>query len=478
MRLQRTVELAAVEVVAADHRPDLARAVVDGEQRALHARRLLQAAGHRRAVDRRHLELDDVAAAHELGRRATGPGVARGLDGAPPVADAHLDTRPPGAQDHRRDDVARLDGAAPPGRLPRVGVLLLLEEVVLGLAESLQLVEPAQTGVHRLVGRPLQAGVERGLDGEAALVDQLRAVARVEVLAHLLEEVRGERVALRVLAPQHDRLLLGGVGLRLRDVALVSHALQDVRAPAHGAAHVHVRAVAPGLEDPRDRRGLVEAEILRRLPEVEARGGLHAVDLVQVHLVAVQGENLALRVALLDLDGEDRLLDLPLPCPLVGQKEIPRELLRDGARAGGEAELDEVAHRRQGDPGRVQAEVLLEVGIFGGDDGVAQDRRDVVVADDHAALDGEVPDGLAVHADDPRDGARLEVVERRNARQVPRKGEQHAAHGPEHRRHDEQPDDDGLSGHANHDPSQGSLRELPIADCRLTIGDWRLAIGD
>ena len=44
-RLRRAIELAAIEAEAADHRADLAGAVVDGDERALDERRLLERRG-------------------------------------------------------------------------------------------------------------------------------------------------------------------------------------------------------------------------------------------------------------------------------------------------------------------------------------------------------------------------------------------------------------------------------------------------
>ena len=43
----------------------------------------------------------------------------------------------------------------------------------------------------------------------------------------------------------------------------------------------------------------------------------------------------------------------------------------------------------------VDAEMPVELGVFGGDDRLAQQRVDVVVADDDAALRGELADHLA-----------------------------------------------------------------------------------
>ena len=65
--------------------------------------------------------------------------------------------------------------------------------------------------------------------------------------------------------------------------------------------------------------------------------------------------------------------------------------------------------------------------VFRGEDRLAQVRRNVVVVDDHAALDRELADELAVLAEHARDGVRRVVVERADFGQVVGIGEQHAA---------------------------------------------------
>ena len=64
--------------------------------------------------------------------------------------------------------------------------------------------------------------------------------------------------------------------------------------------------------------------------------------------------------------------------------------------------------------GNAEAEVLLERIVFGGEDRLAQLRRNRLVGDDLAPLDREFPDDLAARAVDARDRARRVVVERRD----------------------------------------------------------------
>ena len=58
--------------------------------------------------------------------------------------------------------------------------------------------------------------------------------------------------------------------------------------------------------------------------------------------------------------------------------------------------LDDVDERGDEDAPDVHADMALELGVFGRDDRLAQHRVDVVVADDDAALGGELADDLAL----------------------------------------------------------------------------------
>ena len=122
------------------------------------------------------------------------------------------------------------------------------------------------------------------------------------------------------------------------------------------------------------------------------------------------------------------------------------------ARAVREPGLDaveDIARQSQDDRRDAQADVRVEVGIFGGDERLAKERGDVVVADDQPSLDGEVANQLAVGGVDARDGARVVVVERGNFREIAGVCEQHAAQNAEHRGDDEQRDDAGAFGESN-----------------------------
>ncbi len=100
--------------------------------------------------------------------------------------------------------------------------------------------------------------------------------------------------------------------------------------------------------------------------------------------------------------------------------------------------------------------MLVEPCVFRRDDRVPQRRRDVVVADDDAALGGELADRLAVAREEPRDGVGAIVVKRADCGDVPGKREEHAAQGAKERGDDEQNDEACLLGHTNNHAASGA----------------------
>src|SRR5207248_5692829 len=98
-------------------------------------------------------------------------------------------------------------------------------------------------------------------------------------------------------------------------------------------------------------------------------------------------EDLFLRVALLDLNREDDFPHLPLEQLLLGETElieVARHLLRQRARTLIAAPLDDIRGRSGEDAPDVDAEMLVEVGVFGRDDRLAQEWIDLVVPDEDA----------------------------------------------------------------------------------------------
>ena len=138
----------------------------------------------------------------------------------------------------------------------------------------------------------------------------------------------------------------------------------------------------------------------------------------QVHLVGVHREDLFLRVPLLDLKGEEHLLDFSFRRELVRQEQLSRELLRDRAGPAAAAASHGPPHGRHEQAANADAAVLEERTVLGRDERVAQHRRNVGVRDDHAPFGRELADDGAVASDDAGDRSRRVLVERRDLREV------------------------------------------------------------
>jgi hypothetical protein len=94
----------------------------------------------------------------------------------------------------------------------------------------------------------------------------------------------------------------------------------------------------------------------------------------EVYLVAVEGEDLLLRVAFLELDGDDRFLDLALPRLLEADrcgKQVARELLLRPRRLPARSVLEQ----RQRNARDAQPEMPKELSSSE-PDGPAQRRSD------------------------------------------------------------------------------------------------------
>ena len=265
-------------------------------------------------------------------------------------------------------------------------------------------------------------------------------------------------------------LFLRGLGFGGGDVTRRPPCARACSCAAAARVHVHVRALPHvALEDAGDQRRLLERQILGGLAEVEPRGRLDAVDAVaEVHLVAVEREDLALGVALLDLDREERFLDLPLPGLLVGQEQLARScwvsVLAPAALRRSTMSLTSVTTMR----GMLRPKCCSNSESSAARIACSQLRRDRFVRNDLAALDGELADDLAARAVDARDRARRVVVERGDLRQVAGVGEDHAGGDAEDRGDDEERDDAGAAGDSHDVPGHNTDYSVtPLSNFQL-----------
>ena len=209
--------------------------------------------------------------------------------------------------------------------------------------------------------------------------------------------------------------------MRLADFADRGHAVEDEISASNGALGVLDRRVARAANESGEKRSFGERQLADGLAEIILGGGLETVIAVrEIDLIAVHREDLLLGVVALDLDREERLLDLAAHADVGAIREKRAgELHGERARAFGTA-----VRARQVAPGgaeharEVHAPVLLEMLVFGGEDGVLQNRRNLVVGQKNAALQGERADQLAVVGVEFGDDVRLVVFEGVDLRQI------------------------------------------------------------
>jgi hypothetical protein len=204
------------------------------------------------------------------------------------------------------------------------------------------------------------------VDHESAGVG-LFTVASEHLCADHLRYIGCVDVDLGRVAARRDRLGDRLVVIIAADVVEREHAAQHVVAPLDGPRWIRDRIEARRrLGQSGDHRVLRQAQVCDRFAVVDQRcradpvGALAEVDLVEVEL-----EDLFLAQRALDLYRQEDLAQLAGVGLLAGQKEVARELHRDGAAA-----LPLLAGQRQLDPGAQQPAIVdpgvaEEVGVLG-----------------------------------------------------------------------------------------------------------------
>ena len=220
----------------------------------------------------------------------------------------------------------------------------------------------------------LQARIERRAHGEAAAIEFVLAEEIDDVATHFLGEElrRGEPSA--GLAHLHaERLGLCLFGVLFGDKAVLDHAVDHPVAAGDGALRKAERIIVTRRLGQRGEIGAVgDRQLVQRLVPIGLRRGGNAIGAAtEINLVQIKLEDLLLGEGALDADGEDNLLQLALHGLVARQKEVLGDLLGDGRGT------DFVAARTAdiGDDGaqdalNVEAAMLIEVLVLGGDEGV------------------------------------------------------------------------------------------------------------
>src|SRR5690606_7708602 len=210
------------------------------------------------------------------------------------------------------------------------------------------------------------------------------------------------------------------------------------------------------------------------LLEKDLGGRFDAVGPVaKVDDIEVAFEDLVFGVFPLDLDGQQQLFKLARPGAVVGEKSEFGQLLRDGAPAlldGAGAQIDQGGAC---DAEKVDAVMLVEVGILGGDESEPDDLGNFVKADGNSIFSKKAGDDPSFHVVNVggQFGVKIDLVKGRDAAEVPR---HHAGHGPDRNGDGKREDDNessapwaraGLSAQRTDTSVQGKPDAMGIIPC-------------
>jgi hypothetical protein len=269
------------------------------------------------------------------------------------------------------------------------------------------------------VGGLLVGPEDRGDDPQPARVG-LIPEAFVGHLPRHLGDIVGPDGELVDVALDVQVLFLRLDQLRLVDEIQLSHPAQDVQLAQFGPLRIRHRIeTGRGLRQAGQHGHLGQAEVLQGLAEIDLRSGGKTVGaLPEVDLIDVNLENFVLGETAFDLEREQRFVDLARQRLFARKEEVPRHLHGDRAgalalAAAGEVRIGGAQYAEGVHPG-----MLVEALVFSRQNGLFHDVRDVLDADQRAALFAEFPDQVPVGGIDTQRNLRLVVGQHLDRRQL------------------------------------------------------------
>ncbi len=258
--------------------------------------------------------------------------------------------------------------------------------------------ELAQLVFDGVFGGALHVHVDRGADHEHALVVGFRK--GVDQLAHLVERPV-EIIVRRILVAAVDRggrIAPGAEHLAFGHEAGVDQIVQHHIGAGAGGGQVDVRRVfGRRLEQSGQHRGFGEIDVARRLVEIEMRRAVDAEGAAaHIGAVEIEFQNFVLGEPRLQPDREERLVDLALDGALVAQEQVLRQLLGDRRAALTDTAGLRVGQQRAKGAGDVDAEMVVEAAVLGGERRLDQIVRKILQRNRIIVLDAAAADRIAV----------------------------------------------------------------------------------
>jgi hypothetical protein len=227
----------------------------------------------------------------------------------------------------------------------------------------------------------------------------------------------GARLLLR-LGRSRQRQLGHGLG----DMAFVNHCRDDLRGAFAGGLRIAVGGeLRRRLHQPGEHGRLGQRHGARDVTEIFARRRFDAIGAgAEIDAVEIEFEDLVLGIAMLQPDGQNRLLDLARHRAFLRQEQVFCELLRQ-RRAALHRLAHEIARQRARDADGVDAEMRIEAPVLDRDEGFRRIGRQLGEMDRRPARIAAIGQQGAVLAENGDIGRALrnrQLVDRRQLRGV------------------------------------------------------------
>ncbi len=229
------------------------------------------------------------------------------------------------------------------------------------------------------------------MDGVGGVGHALQAGCRFRFAHHLIDVMEAD-VAARPRTRDHGRQRRQVVGILDLEVggkhAVFPHPCQDVAEPLLGARGRAVGAeIGRPLGHGREQRALGDGQRFGRLAEIAVGGDLDApCAAAEKDAVEIELEDVILGEGGLEPRRDDHLANLAVVGDVFADQQVLDHLLGDGRTARRPARVRQIADEGANEPVLVDALVLVEALVLGGDEGVAHVLRNLRERDPDTTL--------------------------------------------------------------------------------------------